>query len=295
MSIQALTSVVVAITVAEMMAAIGLEVRTADLWAFVRNLKLIARAVLANYVAVPAVTIGLLFVFRPPAAVAAGFLILAVCPGAPFAPPLAAIAKGDIATAAGLMAVLAASSTFLAPLLLAALLPIVTGHAGFVIDAPRLVMMLAMTQLFPFCCGLVIRDRWPDWASVAQKPERIIGTVLSLLAVTMVIATNYKTLAEIRVVSYLGMLMLLASCFAVGWLLATREGNLRKTLALTTSARNVGLALMIASAAFTGTAAVNAVVAYGLIEIFGSLFVAYILGRSRGARTADVPRVLASP
>ena len=50
--------------------------------------------------------------------VAAGFLVLAVCPGAPFGPAVAAVARGDVASATGLMVVLAGSSALAAPLLL---------------------------------------------------------------------------------------------------------------------------------------------------------------------------------
>jgi BASS family bile acid:Na+ symporter len=295
MSIQNVTSLLVAITVAEMMTAIGLEVRTAELRTFARDLNLIARALLANYVAVPLVTIGLLSVFQPSAAVAAGFLILAVCPGAPFAPPLTAIAKGDIATAAGLMALLAASSTFIAPLQLVTLLPVVSGQAGFTIDLLRLLTMLAITQLLPFCGGLLVRSRRPQWASAAQKPARLIGVILSVTSVVMVVATNYHTLTEVRAIAYLEMLTLLAASFAIGWLLAGRDAKRQKALALTTSARNVGLALMISSTAFAGSAAANAVVAYGLLEIFGSLGVAFLLGRTQHSRTLEVPRAVASP
>jgi BASS family bile acid:Na+ symporter len=35
--------------------------------------------------------------------VAAGFVVLAVCPGAPYGPPFTAIAKGSVAVAVGLI------------------------------------------------------------------------------------------------------------------------------------------------------------------------------------------------
>ena len=48
-------------------------------------------------------TVGLLLLLGAQPMVAVGFLILAVCPGAPYGPPFAAIAKGNVPVAVGLM------------------------------------------------------------------------------------------------------------------------------------------------------------------------------------------------
>src|SRR5436305_14450542 len=87
MTIDKLINFLVTITLIEMMVAIGLSVTFADLAGVVRNWRLVARAALANYVCVPAATVGLLLLFAAHPMVAAGFLILAVCPGAPYGPP----------------------------------------------------------------------------------------------------------------------------------------------------------------------------------------------------------------
>ena len=83
----AFIKILVSITLMAMMVAIGLEVSLAELAAAARNWRLTTKAALANYLCIPAVTVGLLLLFHPAdATVAAGFLILAVCPGAPFGP-----------------------------------------------------------------------------------------------------------------------------------------------------------------------------------------------------------------
>ena len=54
--------------------------------------------------------------------------------------------------------------------------------------------------------------------------------------------------------------------------------NIRKKciiMMLTTSLRNVGVGLVIANGAFAGTPALTAVLAYGLLEVCGSLLVAF--------------------
>src|SRR5262245_23042093 len=103
MSLDQFINLVVTLTLIEMMVTVGLGVPLVDLVGVVRNGRLVARALLANYVLVPAATVGLLFLFDAQPMVSAGFLILAVCPGAPYGPPFTAIAKGNVAVAIGLM------------------------------------------------------------------------------------------------------------------------------------------------------------------------------------------------
>ena len=54
--------------------------------------------------------------------VSVGFLVLAVCPGAPVGPPITAVARGECALAIGMMVILAGLSALLSPALLSVLL-----------------------------------------------------------------------------------------------------------------------------------------------------------------------------
>src|SRR5262245_33521477 len=101
MTVDLIIDVLVVLTLIEMMAAIGLGVTLADTAHVAGDWRLIARAVLANYVLVPAVVVGLLPLIQAPPLVAAGFLVTAVCPGAPYGPPFTALAKGDMAISVG--------------------------------------------------------------------------------------------------------------------------------------------------------------------------------------------------
>jgi predicted Na+-dependent transporter len=114
MTIDQFINALVTITLIEMMVAIGLGVTFADVIRVARNWRLVAQAVLANYICVPAAAVGLLLLFRAEPMVAAGFLIAAVCPGAPYAPPFTALAKGNVPVSVGLMVMLAGTSALAA-------------------------------------------------------------------------------------------------------------------------------------------------------------------------------------
>lgn len=139
MPLERLTNLLVLILLIDMMVAVGLSVAIKDVAGVVTNLGLLFRAAIANYVLVPAIAIFLLYLFRAQPMVAAGFLLTAVCPAAPFAPPLTALAKGNVHASVGLMLVLAASSALFAPLLLSFLLPLIARGADLRIDTLKIV------------------------------------------------------------------------------------------------------------------------------------------------------------
>jgi BASS family bile acid:Na+ symporter len=271
-----------------MMAATGLGVTFGDLARVARDWRLVVRAALANYVLVPAATVGLLLLFGAQPMVAAGFLILAVCPGAPYGPPFTAIAKGNVPVAVGLMMLLAASSALLAPVLLHLLLPLVAGDEPLTVSAAAVLGTLLVTQLLPLCVGMAVRQWLPAVAHRLQRPANLVSKALNLAVVGLILAAQFRLFLEIRPRAYVGMLALLLLSWAAGWLLGGPSAAHRRTMTLTTSLRNVGVGLVIATGAFAGTAAVTAALVYGLFEVAGSLLLALGWARRRAAND-DTP------
>lgn len=280
MTIDRFVNALVVIALVEMMATIGLGVTFVELFSVLRNWRLMLGAMLANYVCVPAVAVALLLLLKTPSAIAAGILILAVCPGAPFGPPFTALAKGNVTTAAALMALLAGSSALVAPMLLHFLLPIVSGGEGLQVDTARIVSTLLATQLGPLCAGAALRYWRPALANRLQKPAAQISKALNLAAVGSILALQFRTLLEIQPQGLAGMLALLLASWAAGWLLAGRNRADRRAMTLTTALRNVAVGLVIANGNFPGTPTISAVVAYGLFGLLGTLLLALYWSRN---------------
>ncbi len=290
MTMNQLINLIVTITLIEMMLAVGLGVTFVDLAAVARNWRLVARAGLANYVCVPAATVGLLLLFDARAMVAVGFLILAVCPGAPYGPPFTAIARGNVAVAVGLMVILAGSSALLAPILLHCLLPLVSRNEPLPVDATRIVGTLLLTQLLPLCIGMTVRQWRPTLANRLRQPANLVSKVLNLVVVGLILVAQGHLLTEVPPRGFIGMLALLITCWAAGWLLGGPATGNRKAVTLTTSLRNVGVGLVIATSTFAGTLAVTAVLVYGLFEVVGSLLLAlwfFLMEKHREAEYVD--------
>jgi BASS family bile acid:Na+ symporter len=303
MTLDQLIGLLSSVTLFELMVTSGLGVTFADFVGIARNWRLVCQATLANYVCVPAAAVGLLLLFRPhtqvPAdfpLIAAGFLIAAVCPGAPYGPPFTGLARGNVVVAVGLMALLAGSSALLAPVLLHLLLPL-TSPEPLQVDVGKMLGTLMLTQLLPLCLGLAVRQWRPILAETLKKPARRLSLVLNLLLLSVILSVQFGILIRIPLRAYLGMFALVMLSVAAGWLLGGPGSGNRTAMALATSVRNVGVSLVIATGSFPGTPAVTATTAFALFQTIVLALVALGWGWLAAAHpgTPRAPEVSVSP
>ena len=274
------------VTLIEMMLYIGLSVSVSDVVNTVKNWRLAARGILANYVLFPALTIGLLLLFQAPPLVAVGFMILAVCPAGPYGAAYTAIAKGNVGTAAGLMIILAGLSPLLSPALLRLLVPLVSGGETAQVDVTRVAVTLLLGQVLPLLAGLAVHQWRPQVAARLLGPAEKGTKILNAAFLVLVLYAQFKSLLAIRLLGFVGMLILLVASVAIGWLTGGPGSGVRKAMALTTAVRNNGVGMVIATGSFAGTAAVTAAVIYGVVGLLGALVFAVWWGRRAPVKTA---------
>lgn len=270
-------------TLIMMMLRIGLDVAIAEIASSARNSRLIVLAMFANYVCVPALAVVLLLALHTQPIVSIAFLILAVCPGAPFGPPLTSMAKGNVPASVGLMVLLAGSSAVLAPLLLRILLRFFSGGEPPQVDAVRMVKTLLVSQLLPLCAGLVLRMLRSSLADKIKRPCEIFSSALMLITFLLVLAMYYPVLLRIRLTAFGAMLLLCLASLAVGWISGGPGPGTRKALALTTSFRNASVGMVIAAGGFAGTPVLSAIVAYTVVSTVGTVACALWWGNRASA------------
>jgi BASS family bile acid:Na+ symporter len=196
------------------------------------------------------------------------------------------IARANVPAAIGLMVVLAGSSAIVSPALLHLLLPWVSGGEAPHMDLMAMLTVLLSTQLLPLLLGLLVKHWRPQLVDRLLGPFELVSKVLNLCVAALILGSQFHMLTEIRIKGFVGMLVLLVATLVIGWLAGGPGRDDRRTMALTTSLRNVGVGLVIATGNFAGTPAVSAALAYGIVEVFGSLLVALSWGRSHLAARA---------
>jgi bile acid:Na+ symporter, BASS family len=261
------------------MLSMGFKVTFEEVSASIRKPRLVATGLGANFVLVPLVTTLLLYLLDTDPMVSVGFLILAVCPGAPVGPPFAAVARGNVAYATGQMVILAGLSAILSPTLLAVLLAQLLPSSDLHIDYLAIVGTLLVSQMLPLGIGLGIHHWAPNLTRRIAKPTALAANLLLVVVVVLLLVNEYESLALIRPLGWFGMLLLLAASLVIGWLFGGPAVANRKALAVTTAARNAAVGLVIASNNFADTPAVTAVVAYAIVSIVATFGCAVLLAK----------------
>lgn len=276
-----LINVLVFLTLFQLMITIGLGITAQQVVAVAKSRRMVASAALANYVFVPACALALQMLFHWPPLLAAGFLITAVCPGAPYGPPFAGLAGGNVPAAIGLMTLLAGSSAIVSPLLLGVAMPLVAKDEPLTINALKLDEALFLTQLLPLAIGVAMRAWRPEWAGRLAGPAKRLSLVLNVVTVGLIVVVQFQLLLTTSASAFAGMFAMILASVAFGWWVGGSQQGDRVAMAFSTAARNFGVSLVIATSSFPKTQAVNVALTYGLLQTFVLAALAAAWGRWR--------------
>ena len=145
------------------MLAMGLGLTIAEIIAPLRNIRLVAMSLLANFVLMPLAALGLAKMLRLDEPLGVGLLLLGTAAGAPFLPKLAQIAKGNLAFAVGLMVLLMVITVGYLPLVLPVLLP------GVSVNPAKIARSLFLLMLLPLAVALVVKAKLPAAADARNR------------------------------------------------------------------------------------------------------------------------------
>jgi BASS family bile acid:Na+ symporter len=235
-----------------LMLGVGFNTDFRDVIKVGRQVRLLARGLLANFVIVPVLMyLSILWLPISPD-VKIGIMLMAAAPVAPMAPPFVGMAKGDLPYSVGLMVIVALLSVPLTPLLLSLSLP--KSEEGLVLNPWQIIQTLMFVQLIPIGAAMGVRQARPLLADRLLKFVPTIGQVGLLIGVGLLLAAQAKQIHAIEPTAYLVLAALVAGSLFVGdWMMVGETAERRRALAVSTAIRNIPLAFLIANESFPGT------------------------------------------
>lgn len=269
------------VAIVSLMFLAGLRAAPGSILAALRDTSLVARALLANVILVPILAIVLVRAFALSPPIAIGIMLMALSPGIPFLIVSAGAKKGGSdAFALSLSFLLPAISVITLPLWVKILAPAMGG-----LDLPvgRSVVTILLAQVVPLFAGLLIGRRSERLRAALVRPVSIVAGVALVVLVAMIAIPGAKALATVfGTRANVAILSLEVLSLATGWYLGGPRPETRRTLALATSLRNVGLAATLAATFFAGTDVMVTIVAFLIIQVV----VAVLAGAYFSRRTA---------
>jgi bile acid:Na+ symporter, BASS family len=280
--------IVALIVLVSLMLSTGLQANRERLAAILKNYGLLSRALLANFIIIPVVGFLAVRLFQLDADIATGLLLMAIAPGVPFVVLAGGRGKGgSLGFAIALAFIMPALSVLTVPITAKLVFP---ASEVTHLSLTQVLVQLVLFQLVPLLVGILIAARAPTLGAKLARPFNFIA-ILSLVALVVLIA---PTMAKSVAVVFGSRGLLADLCVVVlsvvaGWLLGGPEAEFRRTLAIGTALRNIGLCALLATTFFPGTLVIQAVMAYLFVQIIVAAIVgSYFKRTSTRAVSAQV-------
>jgi BASS family bile acid:Na+ symporter len=267
------------------MLVMGMSLTVGQIVEPLRNLRLVALALLASFVIVPVTAFILKQLIRMDEQLQIGLILMASAHGAPFLPKLTQLAKGNLAFSVGLMTLLIVATVIYMPIVLPLLLP------GVTVDAGQIAGSLFFQMIVPLAIGLLVRARWKEAADEAKKPLAQISNVSLVLLLVLMLGLNIQNVIDLfGSGALLATLILTVVAVAAGYLLGGPGQDTRNVLALGTALPNMAAGFLVANGSFADKPNVLVFLAgAGLIVMIINFPLAAEFGKRAGA-TRPAPR-----
>lgn len=247
---------------------------------------LMAKALFAVLVAVPAIALVVARSLDLPRAAEVGIVLMAIAPGAPIALQRSLGAGGERSFAPGLQVTVALLAALSMPASIALLDRLYDATAS--VSPWDIVRQVAVVQLLPLALGVATSRMLPRLAArVAPLVDRAWKVLLLVLAVLAIVGFWRVMVAAGPRVALAAALTTLGA-LAVGHWLGGPDPGTRTAVAITSAARNPGLALLVAALNDAPAAVRATLLTYMIVAAFTVL--PYALGRSRLAHHQSLRR-----
>lgn len=264
-------------TLFTLMVALGLGLQGEAVARLRRRPALIVRVLLGTCVLVPLAALLLLrspLVTGLPLPVKLAIALMAISPSAPFTLRKADRQGGDRELAAVLQLLAAAAAVITIPLL-ADLYRAVFQLSGWDVQPLPVARQVLMIQGVPLMLGVLVRRRLPALAERLVGPLERVANLLLLLLTVLILVRSWPLLQAFLAANLVGlacMALMVLLALAIGWLLSGPGLRERTTVAVVTSTRNPGLALLLASTHAPGVVGLKlAILVYVLLTLLLSL------------------------
>ncbi len=249
MTSAAIILLVVKISLALAVLAIGLCSNEGDAIWLLRHRGLLARSILSMNVIVPLVALAVTQALDLSRPVSVALVALSISPTPPILPNQTGKAGGEAAYAIGLLTIISLIAIVLVPVsfeIIAALF----GSTMHI--APKAVaVLMAQTVLAPLGTGLVVRHFAPGFAARAAKPVNIVAMLVLLAAFVMILISAWPSMRTLLGNgTVFAAVVITALALFVGHELGGPLDVDRPVLALASAMRHPAVAIAVSKAAF---------------------------------------------
>lgn len=273
------------------MFGVALELKPADFKQLAHSPRAALAGLVAQFIALPAVTYLLVVILSPSPAIALGLILVSACPGGNISNFMSSLAGGNVALSVSLTAAGSLLSVFLTPLNLewwgslytpaAVLLRKV--NVGFSDVFATLVLIAGI----PLLLGMTLHHNYPQTAKKLNRWLRPLSILLFIGFVAVAFLQNTDAFLKYIHLIFFIVLAHNALAFSTGFLVAKigrTPPTEQRTIAIETGIQNSGLGLVLIFAFFNGLGEMALVAGWwGIWHILSGLGLSCYWARTRNS------------
>jgi bile acid:Na+ symporter, BASS family len=278
-----LLSAVAVATLLTIMFDLGLAIVPGEFRWVAQRPGLLGKSLFAVLVAVPALAWLVVRLFELPRAAEIGIMLMAISPGAPVALRRSLGAGGHRTFAPALQIAVAVVAVVSMPLWIAALDEYYGGSAT---AAPQhLARQVFMAQLLPLGLGMLVRHFAASPAAWLEPKLRKLGGILLIVLLALVVIDIWQVVVGTGLRVSLAIVIVTGLALGFGHALGGPDPATRTAVAISSAARNPGLALLVATLNAAAPPITATVLVYILVA--ACTLIPYIRWRRRAADSSQ--------
>lgn len=244
------------------MFAVGLSFTFRQIVRPLRYLDRVFRALVANFILVPLLALGISRLLALDPSLAAGMALVGTAAGAPFLLKLTRVANADVGLSASLLLLLMPLTVVYMPLVV----PLAIANAS--VNATAVALPLILTLLLPLIIGHAVDSFLPRLAARLRPIALKMSSIALFILIASTLALNGPLFRDLLGTGAITAAVLLtAGGFGMGYLISSPGFSRRAVMGLGAGQRNIAAALVVASQDFVNPKTLVMVVLFSVIDL----------------------------
>lgn len=267
--------------------ALGLRLHIGQILAhFFQHWKLAVWVILVNFVILPALIIGFAAVVPIPSDIKIGYCIVALAAGAPFAPAITRLAKGNVTMSSTLFVVMVVLTVIAVPFVL----PLVVSAV-----VPSVQHIAVWDVAWPLLIGCLIRLRYEEVVESWVRPLLIICIACLLLYTNLFLYSAWNLFVSAwGSGAYIAAIAVPILGIGFGSIISMKDVRTRHACAITTAQRSISGAIILTVFNYTQPLANVSVTIINTFGILILLLLSLEWGRAQARKGAEADTAVAA-
>ena len=276
------------VCLAFLMFGVALDIRLSDFKTLFQQPKTALVGLTSQLILLPLLTLGLIYLFQPPASIALGMMLVGICPGGNVSNFMVHLAKGNSALSVLMTSITTLGAIVITPFYFSFWTQYLPGTESLsqliYVDPLSMVRVIFLIIMIPLVLGMVLNYRFPKLTDKIKKPISLLSMLIFLAFVVFGLAGNWDYLIEyVLGTIFLYVFIHNALALAMGYSFARLNGQSEfnaRAIAIETGIQNSGLALVLIFNFFDGLGGMAIIAAWwGIWHLISGFAMATFWGR----------------